>query len=243
MTPLEQFGIIEPKTSSPALLAETCELDHQNYIERTSELLPKLGEVVIDSVVPNLDNFSGAWHPSGFVVFQLGIHPSFGQLRLHVWPDHLRKIGDIGDTIHDHSWHVSSLILKGTYSDDILDLEPVLVGSEEERRQQGLLHVFEALYSAEDKSIVLATSGECVRITHKQERHVPEGNMHAIEPRIFHQPTIPKTTGAATLVLNSFRAVENGPYVLMDSPNELQPPRSRQPATQQDVDFIKRLFK
>ncbi len=177
MTPLEQFGIIEPETSSPALHTETCELGHQEYIERTAELLPKLGEVVMDTVVPRLENFSGAWHPSGFVVFQLGIHPNFGQLRLHAWPNHLRKLGDIGDTIHDHSWHISSLVLNGTYSDNIIELEPVNVNSEEDRRQQDLLRVFEAQYS-EDKSIVLATNGDCVRIAHMQERDISEGNTH-----------------------------------------------------------------
>lgn len=243
MTSLEQFGIIEPVTSSPALHAETCEMGHDEYIERTSKLLEELGEVVTGTVVPQLENFSGVWHPSGFVVFQLGVHPDFGQLRLHVWPESLRKLGDIGDTIHDHSWHVSSLVLKGVYSDDITDLESVTVDSEEKRRQEGLLHVFEARYSEKDQSIVLATDGDCVRITSRQERHVPEGDTHAIEPRIFHQPTIPSTIGTATLVLNSFRAVEHGPYVLMDVPNEQQPPRGRQPATSEDINSIKQLFK
>lgn len=240
MSSLEQFGILPSNTTSPALSGERCVLDNDAYSEEALAILGKVSDFVITEAASSLDTYVSRWHPSGFMVYQLGISPGLGMLRLHVWPNTERKGSEKGDTIHDHAWHVASLVLRGSYIDTIFDVDVEGSLSEYDRKARGLLRLFDASYNA-DASQELKTDGTCVRVTPSHERTIIETETHTIEPGIFHQPTIAREVSVATLVLNSFRVHENGPFVLIDGPPD-PIPEVRNPLSEENINTTRQLL-
>ncbi len=240
MASLEQFGIIPSSTTSPALLEERYRFGHDVYTEQAFEVLHRVSDFTATEVPYTLDTFISRWHPSGFMIYQLGTVPGLGMLRLHVWPDTERKQEQKGDTIHDHAWHVVSLVLKGVYTDALFEVDKEDSISEEDRKIKGLLRLFEASYKP-DTSQELSTGGTCVRAIPSAERIVHEGEVHAIEPSVFHQPTIATAEATVTLVLNSFRTHDYGPYVLIDGP-AVPIPEIRQSLTEDDLAVTKQIL-
>ncbi len=240
MATLEQFGIVASNTVSPALSSERCALEHDAYAEQALEILGRVSDFVSTDLPSTLGSYTSKWHPSGFMVYQLGVSPGMGMLRLHVWPDSERKASEKGDTIHDHAWHVASLVLRGNYTDTIFDIEKEQGVSEEQRRSRGLLRLFDASYNP-DASQELTTDGTCVRAKPLLKRIIKEAETHTIQPDIFHQPTISRSQAVATLVLNSFRVHEHGPFVLIDGPSE-PIPEVRQSLSEEDLSITKQLF-
>lgn len=240
MSSLEQFGIKPSHTTSPALAEERCGLGHAAYTERALRILQHASDFVVTELPGDLESFRSRWHPSGFMVYQLGTVVGLGMVRLHVWPNSERMISEKGDSVHDHAWHVASLVLRGSYSDTIYDLRREEVPSEEERIARGLLRVFDASYNP-DASQVLTTDGTCVRILPVAQRIVRNQETHTIEPDVFHQPTLTSDQSVATLVLNSFRVHNNGPYVLIDGPPDAIP-EVRQPLSEDDIAVTKQIL-
>lgn len=113
MTAFEQFNIAPPNTISPALVSEWCRLNHDDFSEEAFHVLNGVADYVVTELPQRLDDFLGTWHPSGFMIYQLGTHPELGMLRLHVWPEGERVVGEKGDTIHDHAWYIASVALRG----------------------------------------------------------------------------------------------------------------------------------
>ena len=239
MSRLIEAGIFPPNALSPALSNETIELSHSEYTLIAGELLLRLSEIVIDEAIPILENYHGKWHPSGFQIYNLGVCPDLGFLRLHVWPADIRKALDKGDTIHDHSWHVASTVLEGQYKDKIYDLQSHGIVAEKDR-QAGSLRVFKAGYNP-DGSQVLETDGSVVDASPVQKRTINKGEFHFIEPGVFHKPEIPISESCVTLVINSFRVYPEGPYVLIDDSTE---PISevRQVVSTNEIDLTKELL-
>lgn len=58
---------------------------------------------------------SGTWHPNGFQVFRLLDIEDVGLLRLHVWPNGLRRVRRQQPVVHSHIFHLYSLVLVGEY--------------------------------------------------------------------------------------------------------------------------------
>ncbi len=240
MASLEQFGIARSHTTSPALADDRYELGHDAYTEKAFGILHSVSDFVATELPNNLNSFLSAWHPSGFMVYQLGTAEGLGMLRLHVWPDTDRKGSEKGDTIHDHAWHVASLVLKGTYQDTVFDVAQEAAASEHDRKHKGLLRLFDASYKP-DASQELTTNGTCVRATPITERTILKGEEHSINPSVFHQPNISSDRSVVTLVLNSFRAYNSGPYVLIDGPSD-PIPEVRQPLSDDDIYIASQLL-
>lgn len=240
MTAFEQFNVIPPNTISPALAPERCTLNHDDFSAEAFQVLNGVADYVATELPQRLDEFLGRWHPSGFMIFQLGTHPELGMLRLHVWPEAQRQVGEKGDTIHDHAWHIASVALRGTYRDTIFDASPQDATTERERKERGLLAKFEAQY-APGAPQALIDSGERVLAEPVAHREIPEGETHTIEPDVFHQPTIAYENSAVTLVLSSFRVHNGGPFVLFDGPpNTIQ--EDRQYVTDDDLEITRGLL-
>lgn len=187
-------------------------------------VLRGMERTVMHDVIPNLEHFTGKWHPLGFMVWHLGVNDHGESLRLHIWPEGERKYNR-GPHIHNHAWHLSSLVLAGDYTDTLFNLDetggPV---TEENRQKYGLLRQFQLGYT-EDGRDAMVTDGSCAWANPIEKRIAHKGEVHNIVDGVFHVPTIGEDRTAATLVLDS-PELGYKTTVLIDAPTDpLQDPR------------------
>lgn len=176
-----------------------------NFFDQATILLEKAGPMVLEEVVPHLEEYEARWNPGGFMVFPLGVHNVLGSLRFHVYPRGISRESDQGPNIHNHGWHLISKVLVGHYKDKIYDLENqgVVMGSSSQLGERDLLRLFRTRRQVGGKDI-LVTDGTVVRPVPILNREVPAGKMHTIEANIiYHLTTIPEEQLTATLVLDS----------------------------------------
>lgn len=194
------------------------------FHEAASRLLEPLADVVVDQVVPHLHRQMGTWHPSGFMAFTLGAHPVYGSLRLHIWPRGLRRrmilgrgeLNEIYDgDVHNHAWFVTSIVLH-YYQDNIYSI----TNNKECTRLSCVLddvsqfRVFTVSYRPGARQR-LTTDGRCVATDVTDRRLIRSGQIHTIDPEVYHAPTIPEGKLGATLVFSSPRVKSVGPEVLI----------------------------
>lgn len=203
-------------TSKLIALEGDVESDPGLFDKQAVPVLRDLESEIFDTVVPNLEQFDAQWHPLGFMSFKLGTLPDFGTLRLHIWPEGLRRESPRGPKIHDHAWHLSSLVLAGTYIDTLYEVEEVAGSySEDERNESGLLRVYKPKLLT--TSAFLDTDGSCAKAAAYQTREIPAGETHAIPVHTFHTTDVPKAIFASTLMLESPRYNDHT-RILMDTP-------------------------
>lgn len=88
--------------SSPEALAQaalhriTNSLPEREFFDQAGFALETFSAIAQEEIIPHLEEYEATWHPSGFMVFHLGIHPTLGNLRFHVWPKGLRVREDRG---------------------------------------------------------------------------------------------------------------------------------------------------
>lgn len=221
MINLEQFGIQPGNDGADRLPVEASWSKASEFFWRAKILLDSLSDEVLREIVPHLEQQSGRWHPTGFMVFPLGIHKELGSLRLHIWPKGLRRVAPKGDTIHDHSWHLASRVLVGVYNEEFYSVEEsdTLPDTEYARRESGLLRVFRTDYNP-GSADVLITDGACVKVKLVEPRSIKAGNLHTIEAGVFHRHTILQDELAAALVLNSPTLGGLKQRILIDGPTD-----------------------
>jgi hypothetical protein len=197
---LENFGIRTGEDVSHRNLADSNYLDPESYFGEAEILLRSLQPVVNESLVEELGDYSDKWNPGGFMVFPLGIHDSLGSVRLHVWPPNVERKSANGPNIHNHAWHLSSLIHKGIYSDIIFDLEESEVQDTEQA--PGSLKLYHTHRKGDGRD-VLITDGKVIVPKAREAREIKENEVHNIEAGTYHIPTVPFEGHAVTLVLDS----------------------------------------
>jgi len=213
---LERHGILPPSAS--ASMQQTSEyLSAPQFFDQAKGLLEPVSQHVESEIIPRLEEHSGRWHPSGYMVYSLGTHASLGSLRLHIWPQNLRKSETregFPRDVHDHVLHIASRAVGGVFADDIYKVERVASGlSDEEVAKQGLLRVF-TFPDDQPSEGILVTDGRCVRATPIARRTVPKGDYHTIEAGVFHAPAIPEDSMGATISFSSPRVNLVGPHIL-----------------------------
>lgn len=198
--------------------------DARTYFNQAQPLLETISVPVLYEMVPNLENYTGRWHPLGFMVYPLGVHESMGSLRLHVYPRDIKQIIPNGSGIHDHAWYLISKVLAGTYTDDRFEIDETPNQTPGEQLPGDLLRVFRATKTP-GKPDALTTDGTIVRASLTEQLVVPAGATHTIEPGVFHLPTIGLNQFAATLVLDS-PSLGYKPRILINrSPDPIINPR------------------
>lgn len=207
---------------------EKSTIEPAEFYAESCKLLMVLGDVVMSEIVPELEEYYGRWHPSGFMVYQLGSHDKLGLLRLHIWPEGLRRraikgVGRLGDIydgdIHNHAWNLSSLALR-YYCDNMYEVTDIneIDLTNEEIIERELFRVYNVTYE-ENVSQALTPNGRIVKAEISQQRVANQGEIHTIAPGLFHSPTIPISRLGSTLVLDSFRVID-GPDILVRGTND-----------------------
>lgn len=213
MSYLAEFQTGQPKQ---LVLEGDVRSDHALFNEQVVPILRDLRSEVFDKTVPNLEQFDGQWHPLGFMSFKLGTITDFGTLRLHIWPKDLRRQSPRGPKIHDHAWHLSSLVLSGTYTDTLYEVEEVAGAyTETQRNAADLLRVYRP--KLQTTSTFLDTDGTCAKATPYQTREIPADRTHVIPVHTFHTTDVPTAIFAATLMIESPR-YNDSTCILMDTP-------------------------
>ncbi|MGH7196731.1 MAG: hypothetical protein ACREGJ_03115 [Candidatus Saccharimonadales bacterium] len=223
MISLEQYDIQPGRGSASLQQSERGHLPVGEFFDQAVDLLPAIDETLKSDIIPSLEQREGRWHPSGYMVYPLGTHPTLGSLRFHIWPAGMRlredREGPLRD-VHDHVVHIASIAAKGTYSDNIYRVEAHGSGvSDEEVAARGLLRVFMPP-SDKSGSEAMTTDGRVVRAYEIGRRVVPQGNTHTIEVGVFHAPTIPEDEIGATLSFSSYRVALAGPHILVGGSTE-----------------------
>jgi hypothetical protein len=175
------------------------------FFDQANALMEKAEPIVLDEVIPHLEQHPGRWNPGGFMAFPLGVHDVLGSLRFHVYPRGIPRETDQGPNIHNHGWHLFSRVLIGHYRDIIYSLENQgrVTDTNYNLEERGLIR----LYKTERKPNgldFLVTDGTVVRAVPVDNKDVSAGRYHTIEANvIYHLTTIPQDQLTATLVLDS----------------------------------------
>lgn len=215
MTYLEAFGI-KPGSDERHLIMVDDLLQAEDFFQKAEGALAQLAPVVLEEVVPHLEEYHGRWNPGGFMAFPLGLHDELGSLRLHIWPVGVPRENSDGPNIHNHAWFLSSRILAGVYSDTLFELEEHDVMTDSEYiRSEGLLQVFETRRNP-DGLDELVTDGLFVRPIPILNREVSAGGTHRIYLDMYHVTTVPIEQLAMTLIFDS-PAFATTTRVLIDS--------------------------
>lgn len=172
-------------------------------------------ERVKRDIIPNLEQQEATWHPLGFMVISLGMHSEYGSLRLHIWPEGHRDVRSIEPGIHDHAWHLASVVMHGTYRDEFHRVSRTADIDETERRSIGALRSFQVGYNP-GLPDELAFDGNTYTTEVTEERRIEERGIHWIKVGQFHKTTIPIDECVATMVLDS-RPMGFRPRVLLDT--------------------------
>lgn len=202
---LESLGFKSGHDVQHLQRADPHELLAGNFFDQATNLLQKASPIVLEELVPHLEEYEGRWNPGGFMVYPLGVHEVLGSLRFHVYPRGIPRESDQGPNIHNHGWHLISKILVGEYRDTIYNLEDqgVVLGSSSQLQERGLLRLFRTMRNPGGRD-VLVTDGTVVRPVPTRHREAQTGDIHTIEANVvYHLTTIPEEQLTATLVLDS----------------------------------------
>ena len=134
----------------------------------------------------------GIWHPNGFATFQRYFEPGLGLVRLHVWPQNVRRAVPRHPEIHSHAFNVYSRVLVGTYIENLYAVSPML-------RESAGPSVYEVDVLGPDKPDLLFDTGATADLTLVDTRTVPEGSWHDVAAGAFHSTVIPDGALCATL--------------------------------------------
>lgn len=233
MKSLEALGIRHGSDVKHSRLADPRQFEPGRYFDYARTLLIQVTPVVLERVVPKLEEYAGRWNPGGFMVFPLGLTEDGSSLRLHVSAAGMRRDVLNGPFVHNHGWHLASRVIAGEYSDQIIDVQsqPDTTAT---NPSNGLLRLYETR-RGEGGRDQLVTDGTIVKATPIEDRTVHAGEFHTIEAiTIYHLPTTPSEQLAATLVLDS-PAFINTTYVLLDNSEPVTINRERKPLETNDI--------
>ncbi|WP_124853465.1 hypothetical protein [Micromonospora arida] len=129
---------------------------------------------------------AGRWHPTGFAVFHLGDLGAEQKLRLHIWLAGHRPTLANHPHIHSHHWELDSLVLAGTYTDILFQIDT-------ENGMPYFLHEYADGHSVTPRGVV--------KLRQVAHRTVHTGKFHHIPIGVLHETRVPADASVATLVI------------------------------------------
>jgi len=234
---LAELGFEDGHDNSHKFVPENAEVDRSEFFDRALDLLHRAGPIILEDVLPRLEEVEDArWNPGGFMVYPVGVHPELGPLRFHIYPPFESEAD--GPFVHDHALYLSSLVLEGTYTDEIIGVSSAKEDSNKHSAQKNDAGLYVTHRSPGGPDTF--TYGGEVDTRTSEERVVEVGQTHTIDPGVFHLPTVSPDQLAATLVLDS-HPVASTTRVIM--PHEVASrPRVRKPVTREQSAQVSELL-
>ncbi|MFD5902821.1 hypothetical protein ACFV6B_21305 [Streptomyces microflavus] len=161
----------------------------------------------------------GLWHPTGFGTFEVAQVPGLGLVRVHVWPEGLRRGLPGHPSVHQHCFHLYSRVLAGEYRESQYGIvaphehgpHEVLPGARRLRvyavRPTGVMGKDELYETGEDLDVVPTL----------RAARFPAGTWHEIPVRTFHATPIARNRFCVTLAVLSL-PVQGAADVLLGRP-------------------------
>ena len=168
----------------------------EEFCDASERELGRLASTGIPWLVETAQRATASWHPNGFVVFDLGLHP-LGALRLHIWPTGERQLRDDAAHVHTHVWDLCARVLSGVYREQLYELVGEDKGVGYKSAEIDYKHDRNTL---EDSGIVFLRPTEAVTA------HAAE--LHTVEAGIPHETLIGDDDYSATLVAISSPRIE-----------------------------------
>ncbi len=166
----------------------------QSQLELASMADDVLGDITLQTILDSVR------HPNGFFVTKLRDEPE-GQLRLHLWPT--VRNNDI--LPHTHPWHLSSLVLAGTYIEFLpaVDMNP-----------KGDYELMVPHYNESHEQDGVETTGHNVGVYPIDPyRHYDAGEFHSLPAGAFHSTMMPRSEPVLTLMRTSRQFYDNPSFV------------------------------
>jgi len=154
-----------------------------------------LGELSVDTVR------SAAYHPNGFLVTKLRADEA-GQLRLHIWPP-ARSYNILP---HTHPWHMSSLVLAGTY----IEFLPTV-----ELDDAGGYELMVPNYNSSHQQVGVRSTGRVVSFLAGMPHSYDAGQTHSLPGGAFHSTLMPSDGPVITLMRAGPQLFDN-PFFVRD---------------------------
>jgi len=138
--------------------------------------------------------FSGTWHPYGFLVIKLYTAEESGTtLRLHIWPKEARTRQIPDWPVHSHPWLIHSRILCGTITNMIYEVE--------ENNPKSSCRLYTVKYS-NNLSILEATDIKVSCEIASSESYIL-GQDYIVNSKQYHVTNVQENIFASTIVLTT----------------------------------------
>lgn len=150
-----------------------------------------LADHILSLVSDKSDEVVASRHPLGFVHCELSPYVDLPghRLRLHIWSDATNEWIDDAGLKHDHTWGLTSLVLRGSLRDHVLEVVP---------DTQGDWQFMSVKYgSLED---ILTPEGSHLTYRVIDTRALIAGDVYALAPGLLHETEV-LTRPTVTLVL------------------------------------------
>jgi hypothetical protein len=204
MSFLDEFGVRIGQDLRHQKMASLTTFPFDAFVLRSEKFLRDISDVVLANA-PKIFTLPGKWNPGGFLVFPLGMLDDGCSLRFHLWPRGFERESSQGPNPHNHSLHLVSRILIGSYSDIILNVNTFIPQANSDSDILKTSDIY-SLYSTdrrEDGHDILQTDGMLARVENGKFRKFNEGDIHHIEAGEYHNTLISSKLLTATLVLDS----------------------------------------
>lgn len=165
-------------------------------------------------------------HPNGFLVRVLNSDET-GQLRLHIWPTD--RQGD--QAPHSHPWHLSSLVLAGTYPEYLPDVQMTDGGSHE---------IMIPVLNEQRQYTGITSTGRTVDFDLGNLHEYAAGEQHVLPAGAYHATPLPGGSPLITLARTGPQ-LYGAPSFLREITSADDPPMSvidRMPPTPAEAEAI-----
>ncbi|WP_030862400.1 hypothetical protein [Streptomyces sp. NRRL S-37] len=161
----------------------------------------------------------GLWHPTGFATFEIAQVPSLGLVRVHFWPDGLRRGLPGHPSIHQHCFRLYSRVLAGEYRESQYGVvDPGLHNTREVPPDARRMRVYEVRPTGVmGKDELHETSEHLDVVPTLRAARFPAGTWHEVPVRTFHATPIARNRFCVTLAVLSL-PVRGATDILLGQP-------------------------
>lgn len=177
--------------------------DIVDYVITQKAQPEKLGTHLFECLEHSIDRIKVYEHPLGFLHYDLTAIAhveSGGFARLHIW-DHQLSTPDAAGNVHDHTWHLHSMVLTGALRDRTY--QPA-------QSAMGAMHAVQVIYGTDNKFV----DAGAYHLTLVRDQTFTKGDIYTIPSRMVHKSqVITEPTVTFVVGIPDSHAQRKGPLI------------------------------
>ncbi len=162
--------------------------DFGDFVERAEAFLSAWE---LDYAIRHINPDKLMWHPTGFMALHTTARFEGMPVRMHFWPRGNRPIDPAHPPIHNHVWPLAGLVVTGTYSEAIYQLE---------ESETGPLACYKVNYHSRDDSTVRADALR-YRVDQRDFYSYQAGEIHSVAAGTWHETVISSSDRVITVMV------------------------------------------